>query len=400
VIGILLAALTLAIWLYLLLGRGFFWRGAERDDAVEPGAAATTAWPSVTAIIPARNEAEVVEASLGSLLRQTYPGLLSVILVDDQSTDGTGDIARKTADRYGAAHRVTILRGSEPPHGWTGKLWAMQRGILHLDSARERKDFVLFTDADIAYQAPAAVERLVRRSLARGAVLTSLMVKLRCDSPAERLLVPAFIFFFAKLFPFSWVNDHRRPTAAAAGGCMLVRRDALAAAGGLETIRSALIDDCALGAALKRQGPVWLGLTRDVVSLRPYPAFNDIRRMVVRSAFAQLRYSTPQLIGAVTGMVVTYLLPPFLTIFANGPARILGAFAWAAMALAFLPTLRFYGRSPAWGLALPLIAAIYTGFTVESAVQHWRGRGGAWKGRFQAARHAAGGIAPDAIGKT
>jgi hopene-associated glycosyltransferase HpnB len=275
----------------------------------------------------------------------------------------------------------------------------MQGGVRALETAGGSAEYILFTDADIAYQAPDAVERLVRGSLARRTVLTSLMVKLRCDSRAERLLVPAFIFFFAKLFPFAWVNNALRRTAAAAGGCMLVRRDALAAAGGLETIRSALIDDCALGAALKRQGPVWLGLTQDVVSLRPYPAFNDIRRMVVRSAFAQLGYSTPQLVGAVAGMMVTYLLPPLLTVFATGPARLMGAAAWLAMAFAFLPTLRFYGRSPAWGLALPLIAAIYTGFTVESAVQHWRGRGGSWKGRFQAAGPQAR-VASSVIGET
>lgn len=387
----LLAAIPLAIWLCLLLGRGFFWLARERDDALLPAGSRSqppATLPAVTAVVPARDEAEVIARSVGSLLRQSYPGRLSIVLVDDQSTDGTAALARAAAHAAGASDRLSILRGSDPPAGWTGKLWAMDRGFLHVQSQREPPTFVLFTDADIAYADPDAVERLVRGALARDLVLTSLMVKLRCESFAERLLIPAFVFFFAKLYPFAWVNDPRRRMAAAAGGCMLVRRKALESAGGLGNIRNALIDDCALGALMKRQGPIWLGLTQRVVSLRPYPAFADIRRMVARSAYAELRYSPLRLFGAVVGMLVTYLAPPLLVFAAEGPARLLGATAWAAMAFSFLPMLRFYRCAPLWALALPIIAAIYTAFTVDSALQHWRGKGGAWKGRFQAAASA------------
>jgi len=383
----LVGVAVLAIWLYLLLARGFFWRAVERDDNLAaPGgdARASGAWPAVTAIVPARNEAEVIARSIGLILRQTYPGRFRVVLVDDQSSDDTGVIAAAAAEEAGTAELLTVIEGSDPPAGWTGKLWAMQQGFSFVSAQATPPDYVLFTDADIAYESPDAVERLVAGARARGTVLTSLMVKLRCNSFAERLLVPAFIFFFAMLYPFAWVNDPRRATAAAAGGCMLVRRDALSAAGGLQAIRGALIDDCALGALLKKQGPIWLGLTERVVSLRPYVGFNDIRAMVVRSAYAELRYSPLRLAGTLVGMVLTYLAPPFLALFAGGLPQFLGTFAWAAMALSFVPTLRLYGRSPLWGIALPVIAAIYTGFTVESAIQHRRGRGGAWKGRFQA----------------
>jgi hopene-associated glycosyltransferase HpnB len=211
------------------------------------------------------------------------------------------------------------------------------------------------------------------------------MVKLRCRSFAERLLVPAFVFFFAKLYPFAWVNDPRRRIAAAAGGVMLVRRATLEAAGGLAAIRGALIDDCALAALLKPYGPIWLGLTQRVASLRPYPHVADFRRMVVRSAYAELRYSPLRLAGTVVGMALTYLAPPLFTLFASGPAQALGAAAWALMVIAYLPMLRFYGRSPLWAPVLPLVAALYTAFTIESAVAHRQGRGGAWKDRFQAA---------------
>jgi hopene-associated glycosyltransferase HpnB len=389
----LIGGASLAIWLYLLLGRGGFWRGAERDDNLlrgEAEAAPGGALPDVIAVVPARDEAGVIARSIGSLLRQTYRGAFTVVLVDDGSSDGTGEVARTAAAAAGAADRLTVLRGSEPPPGWTGKLWAMQRGFEHVQLQASSADFVLFTDADIAYEAPDALETLVRGALARKTVLTSLMVKLRCDSAAEKILVPAFIFFFQKLYPFAWVNDPRRGVAAAAGGSMLVRRDALAGCGGLAAIRHALIDDCALGALLKRQGPIWLGLTERVVSLRPYPAFGDIRRMVTRSAYAELRYSPVRLAGAIAGMMVTYLAPPLLALFADGAARAMGIGAWAIMAVVYWPTLRAYGRSPAWALALPLVAATYTVFTIDSAIQHWRGRGGAWKGRFQ----AHGAVAP------
>jgi hopene-associated glycosyltransferase HpnB len=340
------------------------------------------------AVIPARDEAEVVGEVIGSLLRQAYPGRFTMILVDDQSADSTADVARAAADRLGAADRLTVLHGIDPPSGWTGKLWAMRQGIGHAEGGPEPPDFLLLTDADIAY-GPGTLKRLVAGALARGTVLTSLMVKLRCESFAERLLIPAFVFFFQKLYPFAWVNDPDRGTAAAAGGCMLVRRKALKAAGGLEAIRGALIDDCALGALLKRQGPIWLGLTDEVRSLRAYPAVGDIRRMVARSAYAELRYSLLRLTGAVLGMALTYMAPPLLAIFADGPAQVLGAAAWALMTVAYVPTLRFYGLSALWALALPAVAAIYMVFTVDSALQHWQGRGGAWKGRFHGVSRGA-----------
>jgi hopene-associated glycosyltransferase HpnB len=384
----LVVVAALAVWLYLLLGRGFFWRGAERDDkliAADKSGAAALDWPPVTAIVPARNEAQFIARSVGSLLRQTYRGRFAIVLVDDQSSDGTAEIAMAAAREASAPELLTVVRGSDPPAGWTGKLWAMNQGFQRANSEPAPPDYLLFTDADIAYGVPDVVERLVRGARARGSMLTSLMVKLRCCSLAERMLVPAFIFFFAKLYPFAWVNDPRRRTAAAAGGCMLVKRDALTAAGGLQAIRGALIDDCALAALLKRQGPIWLGLTERVASLRPYPGLADFRRMVVRSAYTELRHSPLRLAGTLAGMTITYLAPPLLALFATGPAAALGAATWALMALVYVPTLRFYDRSPLWAVALPLVAAIYTTFTLESAVQHWRGRGGAWKGRFQAA---------------
>lgn len=385
----LLAAASAAIWLYLLLGRGLFWRAAERDDRLDAPAPAS-GWPSVTAVVPARNEASIIAESLGSLFRQSYPGRFRIVLVDDESTDATAELAHAAARAANAEDRLTIVAGTRPPGGWTGKLFAMHQGVTHL--AGEPPHYILFTDADIAYRASDSVERLVRGAAARRLVLTSLMVKLRCESLAERLLVPAFVFFFDMLYPFRWVNDPRRTTAAAAGGCMLVEHRALVRAGGLEAIRGALIDDCALGRLMKREGPIWLGLTERVESLRPYPDFNDMRRMVVRSAFAELRYSYWRLAGALVGMLLTYAAPPLLAIFASGMPRVLGLAAWIGMALAFQPMLRLYRRSPLWGVALPLTGVIYTAFTLESALEHRRGRGGAWKGRFQAA--SAGGVPP------
>ncbi len=223
-----------------------------------------------------------------------------------------------------------------------------------------------------------------------GSVLTSLMVKLNCESAAERWLTPAFVFFFQMLYPFGWVNDPQRRTAAAAGGCMLVRREALRAAGGLEALRSSLIDDCALGRIMKRQGPIWLGLTEDVRSMRPYPAFADFRRMVVRSAFAELRYSPLRLAGAVSGMALVYVAPPLLVVLSRGLPQMVGALTWVLMAAAIVPTMRLYGQPLASGFALPAIAAAYVAFTIESALEYWRGRGGYWKGRFQAPAREAG----------
>ena len=386
--------LSLAVWAYLLVARGWFWLGGERDNSVPPptdvnSLNAPEAWPAVIAIIPARDEVDTIAHSVRSLLRQDYRGPFSVVVVDDQSADGTAAAASAAASAAGAADRLRIVAGASLAPGWTGKLWAMRQGLSAVETAAAAPEFVLFSDADIAY-APHVLARLVTIAGARRSVLTSLMVKLRCESAAERWLVPAFVFFFQMLYPFAWVNDPKRGIAAAAGGCMLARRETLAAAGGLEALRGALIDDCALGAIMKRQGPIWLGLTESVHSLRAYPAFADFRRMVARSAFAELRYSPLRLAGAVAGMALVYLAPPFFALFGHGLARTAGALAWAMMALALAPTLRLYGRPLAGGLALPAVAAAYVAFTLDSAMQYWRGRGGYWKGRIQAPMREAG----------
>jgi hopene-associated glycosyltransferase HpnB len=372
--------MVLAIWLYLLAGRGAFWLAGERDDEV---AAGEGVWPSITAVIPARDEAECVGETVASLLRQNYPGEFTVIVVDDQSRDATAQVARDAAATLGTTDRLTVLSGRALPVGWTGKLWAQQQGVEAAEAHLQPPAYILFTDADIVY-APDELRKLTARAQSGSYVLTSLMAKLRCESLAERMFIPAFIFFFQMLYPFAWANDPRRATAAAAGGCMLVRRDALARAGGMASIRTALIDDCALAKRLKAHGPIWIGLTDGVRSVRSYPGLEDIRRMVSRTAYAQLRYSPLLLAGTVLGLATTYLAPVLLAVFAGGTARLLGIAAWLLMALAFQPILRFYRVSPLWGLALPAIAAIYMAFTVDSAYQHARGRGGMWKGRAQA----------------
>ena len=375
----LIASMVLAIWLYLLSGRGAFWLARERDDG---SAAGKGFWPAIAAIIPARDEAECVGATVASLLRQDYPGEFTVILVDDQSRDATAQVARDAAAALGAGMRLNVLAGRALPSGWTGKLWAQQQGVEAAEVASPPPAYLLFTDADIVY-GPDALKGLVARAQSGGYVLTSLMVKLRCVTLAERIFIPAFVFFFQMLYPFAWANDPRRATAAAAGGCMLVRREVLREAGGMAAIRSALIDDCALAKKLKASGPIWIGLTERVSSIRAYPALEDIRRMVSRTAYAQLNYSPLLLAGTVLGLTITYVAPVLLTAFAGGTARLLGIVAWLAMALAFQPTLRFYRVSMLWGLALPAIAAIYMAFTLDSAYQHARGRGGMWKGRAQ-----------------
>lgn len=382
-IGLGLALCALVIWLYLIFARGGFWRTAERDTALARLQVEPAAWPSVAVIIPARDEADILPHSLSSVLAQDYPGPFSVVLVDDHSSDGTAETARAVSRRSGRPERFFVFSGREIPAGWTGKLWAMQQGLDFIDAKAGAAEFVLFTDADIAY-APDQVRRLVEGAEARRAVLTSCMAKLNVTSEAERWLVPAFVFFFQKLYPFAWVAAPSAKTAAAAGGCMLVRRRSLMRAGGLPAIHGALIDDCAMGAIMKSQGPVWLGLSDQVRSLRPYERFADIRAMVVRSAYAQLRYSPWHLAGAVAGMVLTYLVPPAVTLLGSGWERAPALAAWLMMTVSFVPTLRFYRLSPLRALTLPLIAAVYVAFTLESALLHRRGRGGEWKGRFQA----------------
>jgi hopene-associated glycosyltransferase HpnB len=374
-----LGLLALAIWLYLLAARGGFWLARERDDrALLPE---RRRWPSVAAVVPARNEADVIAHSITSLIRQDYPGPFRIVLVDDGSDDGTA--AKALAAASGAETRLEVLRGSALPAGWTGKVWAQQQGVRHATVSDGGPDYLLLTDADIGH-APDNLRSLVARAEGDGLVLVSLMAELSCRGWAERFLIPAFVFFFQMLYPFGWVNDRKRGLAAAAGGCMLVRREALERAGGMASIRSRIIDDCALARCLKAEGPIWLGLTRRATSLRPYGGFLDIGRMVSRSAYAQLDYSPLLLAGTLAGMTLTYLVPVFLALFGSGLAQAAGLGAWLLMAVAFQPTLRFYRVSPLWGLALPVTAAAYTLFTLQSAMAVWRGRGGMWKGRAQA----------------
>jgi hopene-associated glycosyltransferase HpnB len=372
--GILLGFLPLAIWLYLVLGRDFFWLLRERDDSAAP---MLTRWPSIVAVVPARDEADVISRSIGSLLAQDYPGDFHIILVDDLSSDGTGEIARAMAHNH-----LTVLTGAPRPPGWTGKLWAMQQGMERA-SAYHAPDYLWFTDADIAH-ASDNLRQLAARAEEGDAVLVSLMAKLHSRSSAEHFLIPAFVYFFAMLYPFGAVNNPARRIAAAAGGCMLARRDALEAAGGIAAIHGSIIDDCALARVMKKEGPVWLGLTNRATSLRPYEHIGDIRRMVSRSAYAQLGYSPLKLIGTLLALALVFFAAPAAAMFGWGISQGAAWGAWLLMAISFQPMLRFYRLSPLWGMALPIIAGFYAAFTLDSAIQHWRGRGGMWKGRAQA----------------
>lgn len=384
-IVVTLAAVALATWVYLVFARGGFWLGRERDDGNPTLPAAT---PQVAIVVPARNEADSIARSVTSLLRQDYPAL-SLVLVDDDSDDGTADIARRTAAALESQDRLTIVPSGVLPPRWTGKLWAVKQGIAAAE-AKFAPKYLLLTDADIVH-APDTASWLVAHAEAHQLVLASLTARWRCEALPERAHIPAFIFFFQLLYPFAWVNRPDSGTAAGAGGCMLLRADALRAAGGIDSIRDALIDDCALAAKLKQQGPIWIGLTNRVQSIRPYPHWNDIRRMVARSAYAQLGYSPLVLAGTIAGMALSYLVPPFMALFASGWAQVFGVMTWALMAIAFQPILRFYRLSPLWGVALPAITFLFMLYTLDSAYQYAAGKGGAWKGRVQAKAHDHGG---------
>jgi hopene-associated glycosyltransferase HpnB len=366
-----LAGMALAGW--LVLAASLFWRCSERDDRVVERAPAV--WPEVVAVVPARDEADVIAAALASLAAQDYPGPFRIILVDDNSGDGTGDVARGLG-----LERVTVLAGAPLAPGWTGKLWAVQQGIAAAGAPR----YLWLTDADIAH-APDTLRRLVGIATAGQRRLVSLMVRLHCETLAERALVPAFVWFFMMLYPFNWIN-RPGPIAGAAGGCVLVESAALEAAGGIGAIRNALIDDCTLGALIKRQGPIWLGLTRRSHSLRPYSGWGAIAAMIARSAYAQLRYNPLLLVLAVAGLGLVFAVPLWAALGGGGLARGLGLATLALMVLLYQPILAFYRRSPLWALALPLVAGFYTGCTLWSALASLRGRGGMWKGRAQAGR--------------
>ncbi len=377
------ALVSLAIWLVLLFWRGRFWFA---DQKLSPAAKAAPkgGWPAICAVIPARDEADSIARTVASLMAQDYPGRLDVVVVDDNSTDGTGDLAQGAADAAGAGDRFHLITGKPLAEGWSGKLWAVNQGLEAAAQAAPDARYVLLTDADIAHD-PTNLRRLAQKAEMENRDLVSLMVLLNCETPWERLLVPAFVFFFQKLFPFPWVNDPRRRTAAAAGGCMLVRRAALDAAGGIAAIRDRLIDDCSLAALLKAHGSIWLGLTGETVSLRRYDSLGEIWRMVARTAYEQLHHSLLMLLGTVLGMVLLYLVPPVATVWGiavgNMELALAGGAAWLAMAVAFFPTLRLYGRAPWTGLILPVAGLLYTLMTVDSARRHLLGRGGGWKGR-------------------
>ena len=377
-----IAFLSLIAWLFLLLFWGRFWLA---DRKLEPQTTELEYYPSVCAIVPARNEADVLPISLRSLLTQDYPGVFSVALVDDLSTDGTATVANQTARQLSQTNKLHVISGQPLPTGWTGKLWAMKQGI---DYAQEQAspDYFLFTDADIQHD-PSNLSQLVIKSQKQQCDLVSLMVKLRCDSFWSKLLIPAFIFFFQKLYPFPWVNNPQSNIAAAAGGCILLSRQALEKIGGIATIKDALIDDCALAKAVKsdRSTSIWLGLTDSTSSLRPYDSLSSIWDTVARTAFTQLRYSPWLLLGTLLGMSIVYLVAPITLIVgiltANWLLTLISLLTWFLMSLAYFPTIKLYRLSWLWAFSLPAIAFLYTLMTVDSALRHWRGQGGAWKGR-------------------
>jgi len=392
-----IAALSLVSWLWLLLCQGFFWR---TDVRLPPAAREPADWPDVCVVVPARDEAAVLPESLPSLLAQDYPGRAEIFLVDDGSTDGTGVLARQLAERHGGLPLTVLSSPGEPPAGWTGKLWAVRHGIAHARGsetgelgdlpdghARSRArepEFLLLTDADIAH-APDSLRALVASARAGGYDLVSLMARLRVESLWERLVVPAFVYFFAQLYPFRRIGRRGGRTAAAAGGCVLLRTETAVRARVPDSIRQAVIDDVALARAVKGGGGhIWLGLAERVDSVRPYPGLGDLWRMVSRSAYAQLRHNPLLLAGTVLGLALVYLVPPLALVTGSAPAAVLGGLAWAVMTGTYVPMLRYY-RQPLWlAPLLPFTAFLYLLMTVDSAVQHYRGRGAAWKGRTYA----------------
>jgi hopene-associated glycosyltransferase HpnB len=380
---LLLVSLSIVVWLVLLFGRGGFWLADQRLPAVyEPPAH----WPEVIAIIPARDEAETIGAVLASNAASEYPGHFAVIVVDDGSTDGTGQIARDFA--ASVPRQIHVLETPPLPPGWTGKLWALEIGNRAAASLAPAAEMVLLTDADITH-APDTLTRLVVHAEQHGLAQVSLMARLDAHGLWAALLIPAFVFFFQKLYPFPWTNDPTRNTAGAAGGCILVRRQALTAIGGFAAIRGALIDDCTLAARIKHGPPrraIWLGLTSgEVISLRDNRALGSIWKMVTRTAFSQLRHSNMLLTGSLLGLALAYLTGPLavlsLPFHGDNLTGSLGAVAWMLAGLAYLPTIHLYGLSPWRALCLPFAALIYGAMTIDSAIAHWRGRGGAWKGR-------------------
>jgi hopene-associated glycosyltransferase HpnB len=382
------------IWLYLLFARGGFWRVASQfappptrpadrhgPRGGEEIASRETTGCGIVVIVPARNEAEVVGQSITSLLQNCGDQRVQIFLTDDGSTDRTSDVARAAAANSGAADGLTVIEGHPPPSGWLGKPWAMQQAIDHAGKLQPR--FFLLTDADIVH-APEDLTRLVSLAESGDYGLASLMVRLQCQSLAEKLLIPAFVFFFFMLYPPRWTVDPKRASAAAAGGCMLIRPEALARAGTIEVIRGQVIDDCALARAVKRSGgKIWLGLAKASSSLRQYRTFREMGRMISRTAFNQLQHSFLMLLLTVVGMSIIYVSPIILLLSGRTTSLALGFGGWMLMAIAYLPMVKYYGLNPFWALTLPASALFYVGATVYSAVNYWSGRGGEWKGRVQ-----------------
>jgi hopene-associated glycosyltransferase HpnB len=376
--AVIAGILSILIWLYLLLARGGFWRvGLHFSQSVHQ----QTAY-RIAVVVPARNEAEAIEQSIRSILEQRGSNLIHVFLVDDGSNDGTADLALRAAAQANRSSALTVIPGSPLPLGWAGKLWAVQQGI---DEARNfNPDFFLLTDADILHD-PGNIGRLAAIAESGPYDLASFMVKLHCRTLAEKFLIPAFVFFFFKLYPPRWISDPSHKTAGAAGGAILIRAAALERTGGIAAIRGEIIDDCALAREVKGSGGrVWLGLTDAGQSLRAYNTFAEIEGMIARTAFNQLGHSAWMLILAIAGLTVVYLLPPILLLSSHHPLPIgLAAVSCLLMTLAYLPMIRFYRLSPFWALALPFASIFYMAATLHSAVKFWAGRGGEWKGRVQ-----------------
>ena len=370
------ATLTAVTWSYLALARGSFWRikSAKPDASDKAGLSG-----GVVAIVPARNEAALVGPVVTSLLNQSVA--MPVVLVDDESTDGTADVARRSAEKTGKADALIVIQSKPLPAGWTGKLWSMHQGIERARALNPA--WLLLADADVLHGSD-TVANLGLIASQGSYDLVSFMVKLHCERLPEKLLIPAFVYFFFMLYPPAWIRDARSSTAGAAGGCMLVRAETLERAGGLESIRGAVIDDCSLARLLKqRDGRLWIGLTDQSQSLRRYETFSDVEHMVSRTAFNQLKHSSLLLLGTIAGMVITYLAPPLLLLSRSRLPIFMGAAAWAAMTITYSTIVRYYRLNTAWALTLPLAALFYLGATVHSAVKYWNGSGGDWKGRVQ-----------------
>lgn len=373
-----LACLAATAWGWLLLFRGRFWMIEPLREQPEP-----EAWPEVVAVVPARDEADVIGEAVRSLLAQEYPGKLSVVVTDDHSRDGTAEVAGAAAAEVGAADRLEVIPAAPLPAGWAGKMWAQSQALAAAAGRHPNAELWLLTDADIGH-APGELRRMVARMLADRLDMASLMVRLSTAGFAEKLIIPAFVFFFRLLYPFRWVANPAKPTAAAAGGYVLIRRAMLDKVGGVAAIKDALIDDCTLAAVVKQAGGrLSLDMARRTVSLRRYPGLGSLWMMIARSAYTQLRCSPLLLAGTVVAMAIGFVLPPLYT-FLGGPARVPAVVAWFEMAVAFTPMLRFYGLPIALRPFLPIIALFYLGATVDSARRHWLGRGGEWKGRVQA----------------